>query len=86
MSEKPKKQRKSIDLNETKANRFIRVVTPRIAKAIKAISVIGYCSSPVYEYTSEQVKQILTVLTNGIVALESRYASKKAAGTEFKFK
>lgn len=86
MDKKKERSKKSIPVNESKADRFVRVVTPRIARAIKAITVIGYCASSVYEYKPEQVAQIQLALTEALALMKDRFSSKKAVGTEFKFR
>lgn len=72
--------------DESKAARFIRVVTPRVAKAVKAISVIGYCSGSTYEYTTQQIQQIVNALENAQGELLARFAGKKSGQEEFTFK
>lgn len=86
MADKVKKPSKTIPQNETKAARFVRVVTPRIARAIKSITVIGYCAAPAYEYKPEQVKQILDALRNAEAQLEAKFAAKQKQEMEFQFK
>jgi len=74
-----------IEPNETKAQRFKRVVAPRVTKAVKAISVLGYCAGSTYEYTPEQIKQIDGVLSKAIVELLAKFASKASKADEFTF-
>lgn len=75
-----------IPKDESKSARFIRVVTPRVSKACKAISVIGYCAGGTYEYTPEQIKQIVDTLTNAQNEILAKFAGKKSADEEFAFK
>ena len=75
-----------IPKEETKAARFVRVVTPRIGKAIKAIKVIGYCAGSAYEYKEAEVQQILTALSNAVVALKDQFAKKQDKQSGFEFK
>jgi len=74
-----------IEPNETKAQRFKRVVAPRVTKAVKAISVLGYCAGSTYEYTPEQIKQIDFVLSKAIVDLMAKFAAKASKANEFTF-
>jgi len=71
--------------SESKSARFIRVVTPRVTKAVKSIKVIGYCTATSYEYTPEQAKQIIDSLGSALVGLESQFAAKAKAEDGFAF-
>lgn len=62
---------------ESKTARFVRVVTPRIKKAIKAIRVVGYCSSSAYEYEAKQIEAITATLTGEVALLKKRFEQKK---------
>ena len=86
MAGKKTRRTAEIPANETDAGRFIRVVTPRVAKAIKAIEVIGFCAAATYEYTPAQIKQIVDVLSKSIVGLSEKFAGKKGGVSTFSFK
>lgn len=73
------------DKTETKAERFIRLATPRVEKAIKALKTLGNCAGSSYEYTPEQVSDLLVALGSELSALESKFEQKKSAQTAFKF-
>lgn len=85
MAKGKKTSRAKVPDNETKADRFVRVVTPRVKKAMKAISVIGYCAGASYEYTPTQVNQIIAALTAALNRVDKRFADKKADEPEFGF-
>jgi len=85
MAKKRKDNKVGIDINESKADRFKRVATPRIRKAVKAINVIGYCSSKAYEYTPEQIEKITEVLFAAVNGLVDSFADRKGEGNEFNF-
>lgn len=72
--------------DETKSERFVRVVTPRVSKAVKAITVIGYCAGATYEHTDEQIKQILDSLSEAISMLANQFRSGKKSEGGFTFK
>jgi len=74
-----------IPTDETKAMRFIRVVKPRVNKAIKAIGIVGYCASSSYEFTPQQVKDIINSLIVAVQGVESKFISKDKSVNEFKF-
>jgi len=66
----------SVPADESKSDRFIRVVTPRVNKAIKAIDVIGYCNGSTYEHTEQQVKQICELLHITVDKLQLKFSGK----------
>lgn len=86
MAKKNVGTRQSIPKDESKSDRFIRVVTPRINKAIKSIKVIGYCASSTYEYTPQQVAKIVSVLQDAINAIDDKFAKRTDKAGEFAFK
>lgn len=86
MAKKNVRTRQSIPKDESKSDRFIRVVTPRINKAIKAIKVIGYCASSTYKYTPQQVAKIVSVLLDAINAIDDKFSEKSSNVGEFAFK
>lgn len=81
-----KKERKKniIPPTETKNERFIRVVTPRVSRALKAISLIGMCTGSAYEYTDANKQKIFDALIDGVGAVKSKYDGKQKADTSFK--
>ena len=86
MAKGSKKPKTSPPKDESKAARFIRVVTPRVNKAVKAIKVIGFCAGSTYEYTPKQVEQISQTLFAAMNGLADNFAKKVSAQEEFKFK
>lgn len=85
MVKQTKRARKKIPENETAADRFIRVVTPRVAKAVKAIRTIGFCAAPTYEFTGKQVEQIEAALNTALETIRKQYFEKAADKSEFGF-
>ena len=67
-SNKPEKEK------ESKAVKFKRVCTPRLRKALKAIKLIGNCSTKDYAYTGEQVSVILIALDNACKTLQKQFS------------
>lgn len=86
MAKRSARRSQTISKEESKSDRFVRVVTPRVGKAVKAIKVIGYCAGSTYEYTPVQVKQITDVLLTAVSALEGRFEKTAEAKPEFAFK
>ncbi|MBA7590678.1 hypothetical protein ES708_32806 [subsurface metagenome] len=69
---KKKKQGKTQD---EKHKDFIRVVTPRVKKAIKAIKLIGNQSGSAYVSTEDEVKVIFSALRKKVDDTEKCYTS-----------
>lgn len=86
MAKKKSRRRADIPVDEGKADRFIRVVTPRVVKAVKAIEVIGFCAGSTYEYTPSQIKQITDVLQASVDSLKAKFAGKAGGEASFSFK
>jgi len=85
MAKRKPRVKANIPANETKAMRFVRVVRPRVNKAIKSIGTVGYCASSSYEFTPQQVKDIINSLIMAVQSVETKYMSKDKSAAEFKF-
>lgn len=59
--------------NESKADKFSRLASKRVTKALKAIANIGNLSGGGYERTNEQVKKITDALTAAVNAVKARF-------------
>lgn len=77
------KRKKTVPKEETKRDKFKRIVEPRVSKALKSIRLIGNCSGSAYEYTEDDIGQITIALTAAIEKMESSYASKGAISSDF---
>lgn len=86
MTKKAKVGSSGVPIDESNSDRFIRVVTPRIGKAVKAIGVIGFCAGSTYEYSESQVDQIIHELESSLISLAQTFAGEKGGGNSFKFK
>lgn len=86
MAQKRKRRKQVIPKEETKSERFVRVVTPRVNKAVKAIKQIGFCSAASYEYTSKQIEQIMKALKAAQDEVLAKFAGKQEEGGVFDFK
>lgn len=69
--------------NETKAQKFSRLATKRVTKALKAVGNIGNLSGAGYESTAEQRAKIVTALQEAVDGVKSRLEGTKAAGATF---
>ncbi len=85
MAKKRTRVRQTIPINESKEAAFIRVVTPRVNKAVKSIKVIGYCAAGTYAYTPEQVQQILVTLDKAFQELSAKFSAKADTQNAFEF-
>lgn len=75
------KRTSNIPKDESKHNKFKRVCTPRLRKALKAIKQVGACSSKQYAYTNEQVTKIVTSLAKAVSTVEKQYTGTHAEET-----
>lgn len=71
--------------NETDAEKFVRVVTPRINKAVKAIDLIGNCAGTGYVHTPKQVGNIVNILSKAVERVTAAYTKTGKATEGFKF-
>jgi hypothetical protein len=65
---------------------FVRVVTPRVTKAIKAIGLIANCAGSNYLYTEAQTVQIVSVLSASVEGIKQAFVKKAVTQTGFTFK
>jgi len=82
-----RKARKPSDIpkDESKADRFIRVVTPRVVKCVKRIQQIGLCTGSTYAYTPEQAVQIIDALSVAVISVKDKFEAKSETESGFKF-
>jgi len=71
--------------DETKEQRFIRVASSRVGKAVKAINNIGHCASTNYVYTEEQVKDIDRALTVAVERTLDKFTVEEVEPSGFRF-
>lgn len=77
------RRKQNVPKDETKRDRFKRIVEPRVRKAMKAIRLIGNCSGTAYEYTTNDVINIEAALQKEVEQLDSRFTSKGKAAIDF---
>ncbi len=85
MGKKRVRVSQEIPKDESGQHRFVRIVLPRVVKAVKAIVVVGYCTGSGYEHTPTQVKQIIITLREAINNLEAKFEGKAGADGSFSF-
>lgn len=69
------KKKKAAKPTEDKHEKFVRVVTPRVKKALKAIALIGNQAGSGYEHTEDEVHTIFGRLHEAVSAVEKKYTS-----------
>jgi len=77
------KKKSIVPKDESKRDKFKRVVEPRVRKAIKSISLIGNCAGAGYEYTTNDVISILAALDTARDQLAKKYESKGVQQIDF---
>lgn len=77
-----KKQKKGKSQDE-KHKDFVRVVTPRVKKALKAIGLIGNQAGSAYVSTEDEIKSIFDALRKMVDATEKRYTSGDTQDVDF---
>lgn len=74
--------------NSKKSEKFKELAEKRVSDTLKKLQLIGNLANKNnYEYTDEQVKQIIDTLDSEIKSLKSKFMEEsKQRSTEFKFK
>lgn len=67
--------------------RFVRVAGPRVQKVLDCIDSLSKCSNKTnYEYDSDDVKKMMSVIKNQLRDLERVFSGgDKSAGKKFSF-
>jgi len=60
------KKKNEVSKEETKAQRFRRVVSPRVSKALKAIRLVGSVRGSSYEHDDTQIAEIDMALQSAV--------------------
>ena len=64
---------------------FLRVVTPRVNKAMKAIELLGNQAGAAYAPTEHEVSDMFAALRQKVDDTEAKFLDKKFTSTDFKF-
>lgn len=70
------KRKTTVPADETKQVKFKRLVEPRVSKAIKSIGLIGNCAGSAYEYTPNDVANIMVAIQESVEKLQKTFESK----------
>lgn len=69
---------------ESKADRFKRLASKRVAKALKALDgVRALASTASYEYTPEQADKIGAALSGALAGIKAAYSGERKATSVF---
>lgn len=83
MAKNPRKARTPAPKDESKSDKFSRLASARVTKAVKAINAIGSLAARSYEYTDGQAQAIMTYLKTAIDGVQGRFAAPgQSAGAE----
>lgn len=77
------KNKKVIKPEENKHDKFKRVVTPRVNKAIKAIELVGNQAGAAYAPTKDDIATIITALHDAVDKVDKVYNTKGTAKGSF---
>ena len=66
-----------MEKGESKSERFVRIAESRVNKIIKMIKLLGNLSGSNYEYTSEQIAHIFSVLQSELNHARMQYYETK---------
>lgn len=71
---------------ESKAERFLRLAKVRTEKVLKALRILGNCSSKGnYEYTSEQIESMFSTIQATLNLIEAKFTPSKKEVETFNF-
>ena len=76
-------RKSNIPKDESKADRFKRVVQPRVNKAIKSIRLVGNQAGSSYEFTAKQIENIGLALHKEVDVMIKQYATAGKADAGF---
>lgn len=85
MTDAEKAARTAALKNESKSAKFIRLATPRVNKALKAIGQIARLGGSQYESTPEQRAAMFKALRDAIAGAEDRFKGVREAKQGFVF-
>lgn len=80
-----KKDVKEMSKPEDKTDKFIRVIQPRVNKALKAIRLLGNCTSSGYKWTDAMSEHVLAELSTELDTLSNKFARRTDKQTNFEF-
>lgn len=81
-TKKPAKavRKSTVDPNETREHKFIRLANRRVNKVIKDLALVGNLGS--YPHTAEQAARVMDVIQQYVDALSVKIAPRTAKGKD----
>lgn len=74
-------------MSETKRERFVRLAEARTNKILEMMKLLGNCSNKAnYEYTDDDIKQILSALEKELKNTKNRFLGLDAKEERFTLK
>lgn len=70
---------------ESKHDAFVRICTPRVQKAAKAIGLIANCAGSRYEYTPDEVNKMFDFLQSVLDDARGKFDKETVKDTSFTF-
>lgn len=70
---------------ENKHDRFLRLATSRVQRALDAIEMVGRLSSSANEYSEHEARRIIESLSEQVADVERRLAHEKLPKKTFSF-
>lgn len=78
-----KKRKKTVDPNESKAEKFVRLANARVPKTLKALKQIGALGGASYDSQQDQRHAIQKALTDGLESAMRSLNKQKEEETGF---
>lgn len=76
----------TVQNNESKADKFVRLGESRVNKVMEAIGRIEHLANRGnYDYTPEQVEEMFSIMENRLAEVKGRFAPKQAKNNAFTF-
>lgn len=76
----------TVQNNESKADKFVRLGESRVNKVMEAIGRIEHLANRGnYDYTPEQVEEMFSIMENRLAEVKSRFAPKQGKNNAFSF-
>ena len=72
----------NIPENETKAEKFIRIATPRVNSVIDKLDILANCAGAAYDYNEEQIESMFDAIRNAVDACYSQFQPKQKTEKE----
>jgi len=69
---------------ENKRDKFLRLVNPRVNRAVHSIGLIGNCASSAYEFSEADVAKVIAAINAATQTLAERFAGKTSIAGGFK--